>query len=395
MGSLGQSRQRAGHPLAGHDQTPVAPFLTAPFLALVAAVAALVIALLFGIPRQGGGSGDFSVSRTSTSLSPSHMEVSAELTSGVPRQIRAWIYLDAPGAVQPWATYEYRSAILERELRAGEPLVLSWREPLVIRDGVYAATLWVEAYQGESWLQAATVTLEGGGLPLIVSDGNSRVRIAEGGGPGSIVAEEPVQDGDRLTVPFQWTLNDGIDEAVFAWELRPISPGGGQPFTSRPTVVGRTGDTAIASEVVLPAGLYDLWIWLRPALVGPATVLVYHDAFQSDGDSPFARRSEPNGEGTWRSTGTPLPALAPDGTSPLPLTFDPTSDGPCTAHWALRIGSTIVAQGAGGACENPSVFLPEIEPGEYQLDIGAFRPGPNGVSRQMDVVTFEATVTGR
>lgn len=361
--------------------------------ALGIAIIAAAIAIVFDIPRPLDRAASESVTlRVIQAEQPGEtLRVDAEIVSGTPRQVRAWFNLAPPDSEAPWLTGDFRSAVLNRRIFPGEPAVLSWSEPILLMDGVYEISIWVEEYRNGSWVPL--IQVQGGdSLPTFrLETGNTRSSIPEGGGAGLLRLSKLVTTEGRFHAELAWNLFEDTKNASLVWELHLSDSEVAQPtYRGRPFAIAQQGSASISESPAIVPGAYDLWVWLKDG-EGRSTRLVSRRVVTTSSKPPFVRKLESIGTGEWISTGD-LDRIQSGVSNPLPLVFsDRTVE--CFSYWSLWRGEGVVLQGSAGPCSAPTFWIPTTHQGEFQLELGAFQPSPNGgQSVQLDAVWLDVHI---
>lgn len=238
------------------------------------ALAGAAISTLLDWPSAGadaeGGPTTIAVTGTLAERVGNELSVSMVLTSETPATVRAWYVLALPGDPEPWRTFEYMSAVEEVQLEPGRPHRLSWREPLVVRDGRYEVTAWVHRNEGGEWLHAAGGPFEFGQFGV---QGNG-VRFAMQHGGAAATFAEPVlaPEGDALLVTVE--PGAGVESVGISWAFTPRE-GNSDPISgTHPTPVRRTE----VIRIPLPGApaVFDLMVIATPAGEGDTPAQVAH-----------------------------------------------------------------------------------------------------------------------
>lgn len=377
IGSRPQAMPTARHIL--HRRLPAGPTLVALVFGMLTALTAWRFGWPITEPTVDGG---MIVDQPEMHISSGQITVSVRLTPISAERLRGWFFLAPPGEKQPWQHYSYQSAVLEREVSAGEMVMFTWTEPLAVDDGEYQLTLWFHRLQGERWVHATGGAF--GLRPFVVNGANAPFRQLHGGAVANLeIVEPPSGASTPFTLLLRVTPAPTVEEATLTWELRPSGLPDAPPVyrgDSRllvfPSGVNRAVTTRIQDSLFIAPGRYDLWLTVESGVAGGQPQrAVYRDAVQQETEPPYIRPTSPLGPYRVASIG-PVPDLKPGERATLRLTVTGTG-GTCQTFWRLLLpGDRIAAQGGGGPCDELAVQLPAtVIPGRYRLELRAVLDG--------------------
>ena len=323
--------------------------------------------------------------------------VKARLAVSGGERVRGWFTLSPPGTTEQWRNFEFKSRLVERVIPSSSAEELRWSDPAGGRDGIYEIHFWLERMTDSGWQPLGDGSFN---APLVsISGHGSSFQQIYGGGPAVKLSKVRNSVG-RLAFDILVTTSAPLAGVSANWELRPSdSPASVPAFASTlnlaPTDEPSGMTASVDQELQLRAGDYDLWVNVTPEGDTAGQTARYRHAFVETRTNLVTRARPPVGPLIWDSEALAAPlALNAAKPSLVPLHLQASSGSArCIAYWVLRdrLGSP-VASGAT-RCDRPSLILPSLSPGAYQLDLSAYVQTEDGSSAALsDEITLAATV---
>lgn len=376
----------------------VTPIIVTLVVALIVAVAAWGL----GWPTNGDAYSTGPIQATTPVISAGNgqIDVTTSVTSVTDQRLRGWFFLAAPGAIEPWNHYSYKSSEITQNVPAGQPTTFHWSEPLAVPDGVYQLTAWFHKSVGDGWVHALGGDL--GLRPLTITGETAPFQQFNGDAVASFHRIEVAYDHTHLTATITASGTAGVRQATLSWKLFPTGHPDSPPVyvgASQPLTFGSDTANAVLARLdetlAIPAGTYDMEFVMDSGVPGsqPQRAL-YPAAITQTDPSPYLRAV--GQAGIYRlSIAAPLPDLKTGTVNRLNLTVTGDAAGTtCRMYWRLLLaGGQEVTHGEGGACDAPSVLLPaEIPPGAYTLEFKAVAAN-GGSLLDSDLITIPVGVT--
>lgn len=369
---------------------------------LVVALAVALVAWGLGWPTNGGSTsaGPIQATIPAVTVGNGQIDVVTSLTSVSAERLRGWFFLAAPGAIEPWNHYSYKSSEITQDVPADQPTAFHWSEPIAVPDGVYQLTAWFHKSVGDGWVHALGGDL--GLTPLAISGGTTPFQQFNGDAVASFQRIVVTYDHAHLTAVVNASGAPGVHQATLSWQLfstghpdgPPVYVGVSQPLMFGPdtaaAVVARLDDT-----LAIPVGTYDMQLVIDSGVPGSQPQRArYPAAITQTNPSPYLRQA--GQAGIYRlSIAAPLPNLQAGAVNALNLSVTGDAAGTtCRMYWRLLLaGKQEVTHGEGGSCGAPAVLLPpEIPAGAYTLEVKAV--AANGESSlDSDLITIPVGVT--